>query len=286
MANKDKGAVLITGASTGIGRACALSLDRWGYKVFAGVRRTEDEESLQQEGSEQISPLMLDITDSDQISRAVGVVTETLGPHEGLCALVNNAGIVMAGPLESLPVPDLRRQLEVNVIGHIAVTQAFLPLILKEKGRIVNVGSTAAFFAAPFLGAYAASKFAMVAVTDSMRRELWLRGIKVSIIHPGYTETPIWDKGYDQADRLLSFLPPDIRDVYAGPFSAGRGFLDRGRHVAIPPEAVARRLRHAIESRRPRARYLVGTDTHVLAIAEKLLPAGLGDWLVKKFLAK
>ena len=287
MDSKGKGAVLITGASTGIGRACALSLDQWGYKVFAGVRRIEDGQSLQQKGSDKIFPLMLDITDSTQISKAVGVVTEVLGPHEGLSALVNNAGIVMAGPLESLPVADLRRQFEVNVIGHIAVIQAFLPLILlKEKGRIINICSAAAFFAAPFLGAYAASKFAMAAATDSIRRELSFRGIKVSIIHPGYTETSIWDRGYDQADRLLASLSPDAKDVYASPFSAGRELLDRGRHVAIPPEAVARRLKHAIESRHPKTRYLVGTDTCVVAIAEKLLPACIGDWLVRKLLTK
>ena len=284
MVDLRKGSVLITGASTGIGKACALLLDRSGYRVFAGIRKEKDGQRLQAEGSGNILPVILDITDADQIAKAVETVTDALGPGKGLAGLVNNAGIVMAGPLEFLPIDNLRRQLEVNVIGHVAVIQAFLPLIQKGCGRIVNIGSTAAFFAAPFLGAYAASKFAMEAVTDSLRRELLPRDIFVSIVEPGYTETPIWDKGYDQADQLMAGFAEPAKDLYVNPFNKGRKFLDKGRHQAISPEVIAKAVCRAIESKRPKTRYLVGTDTHVLALAAKFLPDRLGDWLTRKFL--
>ncbi len=284
MVERRKGSVLITGASTGIGKACALLLDRSGYRVFAGIRKEKDGQRLQTEGTGNIFPITLDITDADQIAKAVETVTDALEPGSGLAGLVNNAGIVMAGPLEFLPIDSLRRQLEVNVIGHVAVIQAFLPLIQKGCGRIVNIGSTAAFFAAPFLGAYAASKFAMEAVADSLRRELLPRGIFVSVVEPGYTETPIWDKGYDQADQLMEGFAAHAKDLYVNPFNRGRKFLDKGRHQAISPEVIAKAVSRAIGSKRPKTRYLVGTDTHVLALAAKFLPDRLGDWLTRKFL--
>ena len=286
MAEQQKVAVLITGTSTGIGRACALLLDRSDYQVFAGVRTVEALESLQREASGSLMPVILDITDAEQIAKSVETVTKALGPDRGLCGLVNNAGIVVPGPLEFLPIDSLRRQLEVNVIGHLAVTQAFLSLILKGRGRIVNIGSTAALFAAPFLGAYSASKSAMKALTDSLRRELLPRGIFVSIVHPGYTETPIWDKGYDQGDQLMAELPAYAQDLYADAFYTGQKFLERGRHHAIPAQTVAKAVRHALSATRPKTRYLVGADARLLYIASKFLPDRLGDWVVGKVLAK
>ena len=280
---KNQGPVLVTGASTGIGRACALLLARSGHRVFAGVRRETDGHRLQELSGGRIEPVLLDITDSQQISEARTKVAQDLEIKGGLAGLVNNAGMVVAGPLEFLPVEELRKQFEVNVIGHVAVTQAFFPLIRQAGGRIVNIGSTAAFFAAPFLGGYAGSKFAVSAVSDAMRREFGLRGVWVSLVQPGYTETPVWDKGYDQAEKLLDALPEEARETYVDAFCAGKAFLDRGRHTAIPPEAVARRVRHALVSRWPRRQYLVGTDTYVLALAQKFLPAVVADRLVRRF---
>lgn len=281
--SKEK-AVFISGASSGIGKACALAMDRAGYRVFAGVRKEAAGNCLQLQTSGRITPVVLDITDSGQIAAAVASVHDALGDEVGLDGLVNNAGIVVSGPLEFLPIEGLRQQLEVNLIGHVAVTQAFLPLILKTKGRIVNIGSTAAFFAAPYLGAYAASKFAMEAITDTLRRELMGRGISVSVVEPGYTETPIWDKGYDQGDRLMEQLPEHARNLYQGGYQKGRKFLDKGRRHAISPKKIAAAVQHALGAERPKIRYVVGLDAHVLHFTNHFFPARLGDWFVKKFL--
>src|SRR6266568_4897165 len=162
------GSVVVTGASTGIGEACALRLDRRGFRVFAGVRREVDGGALKQKASSRLTPILLDVTDASSIKSAAAAVVAALG-EEGLSGLVNNAGIAIAGPLEFLPIDELRRQFEVNVIGQIAVTQAFLPLLRKGHGRIVNMGSIAGKSALPFTGPYCASKFALEALTDSLR---------------------------------------------------------------------------------------------------------------------
>ena len=176
--------VVITGASTGIGAACALHLDQWGWRVFAGVRKQGDAEALRAQGSARLTPVSLDVTDTVSISTAASAVAGAVGAA-GLAGLVNNAGIVVPGPIELLPLSDLRRQLEINVVGQVAVTQAFLPLIRAGRGRIVNMGSIAGRMATPFTGAYGASKFALEALTDALRLELQPWGISVSIIEPG-----------------------------------------------------------------------------------------------------
>src|SRR5712691_5002789 len=179
------GAVVITGAASGIGEACALHLDKLGFCVFAGVRREVDGAALQGKASERLTPLLLDVTDAASIRFAVEIVATGV-VETGLAGLVNNAGITVAGPLEFLPVSELRRQLEVNVIGQVAVTQAFLPLLRRGQGRIVNMGSLAGRIATPFIGPYHASKFAMEALTDSLRMELRRWGMHVSLIEPGF----------------------------------------------------------------------------------------------------
>ena len=178
-----RGAVVITGASTGIGRASALDLDSRGFRVFAGVRKDEDAERLRSERPS-IEPLRIDVTDADSIAAARDRVTEAVD-GAGLAGLVNNAGIAVPGPLEHLPIDEIRRQLEVNLIGQIAVTQAFLPLLRTARGRIVNIGSIGGRVALPLLGPYAGSKHAMEGITDSLRRELRPWGIEVSIVRPG-----------------------------------------------------------------------------------------------------
>ncbi len=281
---QSRGAVLITGTSTGIGRASALLLDRSGYRVFAGVRKAQIGRNLQAEASERLTPVILDITQAEQIAGAVEAVKEALGPDLGLVGLVNNAGIGVAGPTEFLPIDVLRRQLEVNVIGQIAVTQAFLPLIRKGHGRIVNIGSGSGRFALPFLGAYAASKFAMEALTDVLRRELQPWDIRVSIVELGTVQTPMWDKSTAETYDLQAELPAYAKELYEESTSSMARIMENGRRRAIPSEVVAEVVREVLEARRPRTRYRVGADARMAVIAN-FLPDRLTDWVIAKVLA-
>ncbi len=185
--------IVITGTSTAIGAACALRLADAGYSVFAGVRRTADAEALAAQTSGELMPLLMDITDAESIAAAAKTVDGVVGDR-GIAGLVNNAGIVRPGPLEFQPMADFRVQLEVNLFGHVAVTQAFLPLIRKGNGRLVNVGSIGGRLVLPLHGAYSASKFAMEAVTDAFRLELREWGIPVSLVDPGGSASAIFGK--------------------------------------------------------------------------------------------
>lgn len=284
MTDRNRGAVVITGSSTGIGKACALFLDRAGYRVFAGVRTQQAAEGLQDQASKRLTPVLLDITDPEQINSAVEIVATGLGKGAGLLGLVNNAGTVIAGPLEFLPVDSLRQQMEVNVIGHLAVTQAFLPLLRQGNGRIVNMSTAGCRFAVPFLGPYIASKIAMEALTDSLRRELMPWKIHVSIIEPGVIETPIWEKSYAVADAIESGLPSQARELYAESFATGRRFIKKLHRRAIPPEAVAKAVSSSLEARRPKSRYLVGVGARLPTIIANFVPDRLADWGVRKVL--
>jgi NAD(P)-dependent dehydrogenase (short-subunit alcohol dehydrogenase family) len=251
--------VLVTGASTGIGRATALHLADHGFDVLAGVRTDGAAASLVEESGGRVRPVLLDVTDADAIKAAAEVVAEAGGGRLG--GLVNNAGIPSVGPLELVPLHRLREVLEVNVVGQVAVTQAMLPMLRGAHGRIVFLGSLSGQVAMPFLGPYAASKHALEALADSWRRELGPHGVPVSLIEPGNIATPIWAKGLDPA--LVEELGPDAERLY------GRGMawaLDQGRHaadVAIPADRVAAVVRRALTSTRPRARYVVGTDAQL-----------------------
>jgi NAD(P)-dependent dehydrogenase (short-subunit alcohol dehydrogenase family) len=286
MSGGERGRVLITGSSTGIGRACALLLDRRGYRVFAGVRRMPDAESLRKEASERLVPVMLDITDARQIADARALVEAAVGPDAGLTGLLNCAGIMVAGALEYLPLDRLRWQLEVNLIGQVAVTQALLPLIRQGRGRIINVGSGNGRFAFPFMGAYAASKFGLEAVTDAFRRELRPWRIPVSIIDPGTVETAIWDSGKAALDALHAQVAPTARRLYDAEFSAMMELmLDKGRGSASPPEALAELALEVLESKRPRARYRRGPGS-TMAVIGSYLPERFTDWIVAKVIRK
>jgi len=188
-----RGAILITGTSTGIGHATAILLDRAGYTVFAGVRKVQDAARLRSEASALLCPVILDITDQAQIDTALAFIRERLGSEGGLQGLVNNAGRGEAGPMELIAIDRLRYQLEVNLVGHVALIQACLPLIRRGHGRIINIGSAAADFPMPFLGAYAASKSAMFITSTVLRRELRWWGIPVSIIQTGFVHSAIWN---------------------------------------------------------------------------------------------
>lgn len=263
--------VLVTGASTGIGRATALHLDRLGQRVFAGVRRDEDAASLRAAGTERLVPLRLDVTDAASIEAAVKQVENVVG-EAGLGGLVNNAGIAVGGVLEFVDVDALRRQLEVNVVGLAAVTRAFLPLLRRGDGRVVNVSSNSGFVSTPFVGAYCASKFAVEALSDGLRRELRRWKLPVVVVQPGAIATPIWEKAQQEKERVLAGMSERARELYAPDLAAVDGMIDESAGRAIPPERVARTIATALTARRPRTRYRVGLDSQASWWLSRLLP--------------
>ncbi len=286
MVEQNKGSVLITGASTGIGRATALLLDRSGYRVFAGVRKQQAGEGLRIEASERLTPVILDITNQGHIASALQMVTRVLGPKQGLAGLVNNAGMVVAGPLEFVPLDSFRYQLEVNLLGHIAVTQAFLPLIRKGHGRILNIGTAGWRFFPPFLGPYISTKVAVECLTHALRRELRPWKIPVAVVEPGAIATDIWERGMQTAIKLSSDYPPEAHEMYGRRFTAGqRAIQELGRH-AIPSERAARVVLRALESRRMKIRYFIGPHAYLSFFITKFIPYRLVDWMSERLLEK
>ncbi|NQT37254.1 MAG: SDR family oxidoreductase [Planctomycetes bacterium] len=273
--------VLVTGASTGIGAACALDLDRRGWHVLAGVRTTEAAERLQGQASAALVPVMLDVTDAESIRAAAEIVAEHAA-GAGLAGLVNNAGIVVSGPLEFLPIDDLRRQFEVNVVGQLAVIQAVLPLLRVGAGRIVNVGSVNGRVAPPYMGPYAMSKHALEAMTDSLRIELRQWEIHVSIIQPASVDTPIWNKATAAADDLTERVPEEADQLYGKDLQAMLQAVDRFAREAMPVERATRAVRHALSARRPKTRYPVGVQTAIALFFLNHMPDRLRDWFVKR----
>ena len=273
--------VVITGSSTGIGQACAMELDRRGFRVFAGVRSQTDGERLQSEASSRLVPLRLDVTVAESIAAAARSVADAVG-EVGLAGLINNAGIVVAGPLEILPIEELRKQLEVNVVGQVAVTKAFLPLLRRARGRIVNMGSANGRFAPPYLGPYAASKHAMEAISDAMRSELRSWGIHVSLIEPGSIATPIWEKSFAAADSLTKDTAPDTLAMYQRDLEALRKSTQKLADTALPVDRVVRAVMHALTAARPKTRYPVGLQTHLLFRLVKWVPDRLWDRIVQR----
>jgi len=265
--------VLVTGASSGIGLACATRLAAAGWRVLAGVRSAAAADALRALG---VEPLELDVTDAPQIAAAAeGVGSELDG-------LVDNAGIAIAAPLELVPLDELRRQLEVNVVGQVAVTQAFLPALRRARGRIVLMGSIGGRSALPFLGPYAASKHALEAIADSLRVELRPWGIAVSIVEPASIRTAIWETGAARADELSRGFTPEAAELYSARVERFRRFaLSRG--PGGDPAEVAKAVEHALTASRPKARYVVGRDAHMRAWIERL-PTRLRDRLLAKAL--
>ena len=273
---------LITGCSTGIGRATAIRLDRDGWRVFAGVRKAEDAESLAASGSERLQPLILDITDSASIDLARDRISDEC--TTGLDALVNNAGVAYSGPLEFVPLDDFRHQLEVNLVGHLAMTQAMLPSLRQGKGRIVNVTSIGGLVATPFFGPYVASKFALEALSDCLRVELRPWGIKTIAIEPGSVATEIWSSGAKLFAEMRERLAPQATELYAEAMEAtAQAAVDTGAR-GIPVEDAAAAIERALTAKNPRARYLVGRDAKVMAGSSRLLPARVYDRLTARVL--
>jgi NAD(P)-dependent dehydrogenase (short-subunit alcohol dehydrogenase family) len=272
------GAVVVTGASTGIGEACALLLDRGGFQIFAGIRKQADAEALKRKASARLTPLFIDVTDAASIAAAAEAVLGAVG-EAGLAGLVNNAGIAIAAPLEFIPAVELRRQLDVNVVGQIAVTQAFLPLLRNGRGRIVNMGSIGGLLALPFTGPYNASKFALEALTDSLRMELRPWGIEVSIVEPGGIATPIWDKSAAEGDEMARTFPQRAHDLYGSAMDALRRVAAATGKAGSPPEDVAEAVMHALTAKKPKTRYLVGWDARFRAML-RFLPDRIRDGLI------
>jgi NAD(P)-dependent dehydrogenase (short-subunit alcohol dehydrogenase family) len=289
-------AALITGASTGVGRATALRLARGGWKVLAGVRDPAAGEMLQQELSEgsvggarggRLIPLTLDVTDAEQISAAArlveGEAVEGSAPAQGgLDALVNNAGIAVGGPLELVPLPELRRQLEVNVVGQVAVMQAVLPALRRSRGRIVFVSSVGGRVATPFLAPYQASKHALEAFGDALRLELRTSQVRVALIEPGSVATPMWDKGRGDVDRLT--IPPELQGQYGHVRAAIGKVLEDTARRGVPPEQVAQTIEQALTARRMKARYVVGRDARAIVLLHGLLPDLVFDRVLRRAL--
>jgi len=272
------GIAIVTGASSGIGEATALHLRDLGFDVHAGVRRDEDAQRLAGLG---LQPLKLDVTDPDSIAAAATSIS-----GRPVAALVNNAGIAVSAPLELVPIDQLRNQMEINFIGQVAVTQALLPALRSARGRIVNVSSIGGRIALPLAGPYAASKFALEAATDSLRRELRHLGVKVIAVEPGGVKTPIWDKGSETADSMLAAAPPDVARLYSG---LGESLREEARKIAtetgVEPGEVAAVIGKALTSATPRTRYLVGRDAKARAALARVLPDKLFDRLIARALS-
>jgi NAD(P)-dependent dehydrogenase (short-subunit alcohol dehydrogenase family) len=273
---------LISGCSSGIGRATALRLERAGWSVHAGVRKDEDAEDLASEGGPGLHPLILDVTDPDSVAAAREAVGERSGGR--LDALVNNAGVAYSGPLEFVSLEDLRSQLEVNLVAQVAMIQALLPALRLARGRIVNVTSIGGIVATPFFGPYNASKFGLEAIGDCLRVELRPWGIETIAIEPGSVDTGIWSKGTDNAQRMRERMDPEAERLYGEAMDAGaRAAVETGQR-GIPPDEAAKVIERALDARRPRPRYLVGRDAYGMATAARLLPARLYDRIVARAL--
>jgi NAD(P)-dependent dehydrogenase (short-subunit alcohol dehydrogenase family) len=268
------GLVVVTGASTGIGRATVERLASSGFDVVAGVRSAEAAEQLR---GERVEPAIVDVTVPDQVA--------ALGRQVGdrpLAGLVNNAGISLTGPLEFFELDEFRRQLEVNLVGHVAVIQALLGAVRRGGGRIVSTGSVGAHTPLPFNSAYAASKTGLWAMSESLRGELRPWGIHVAVVEPGAIATPIWDKMGEQTAQDVAELPPRARELYGAALDRAGAVITKMSRSASPPEKVAAVIERALTERRPKDRYLVGLDAKGQALARRLLGHRRWDSVLQK----
>ena len=274
--NKGK-TVVITGTSSGIGKACALYLDKMGFKVYAGVRKQVDGDNLKKEASDRLSPIILDVNNAESISKAVSIIEkETDGNVFGL---INNAGIGQGGPLEITPISEIRKVMEINVIGLMAVTQAFLPMLRKSKGRIINIGSSTSIIAFPGASIYAASKFAVRALTDSLRVELKMFDMHSVLIVPGHVETVLWNKEDEFKDKIRNAIDSEIAQQYTPLIKYGDKLIDETPR--IPAIEVAKVVTNSLTVKKPKAYYYIGSDAKSISILARL-PKRLLDWMFYK----
>lgn len=274
--------VIITGASTGIGKACALYLDKQGYRVFAGCRKEEDAESLRKESSGRLVPIHLDVTNNADIDEVRRLLEESLG-EGGLSALINNAGIALGGPQECISLDIWRRQFEVNVFGLIAMTRTMIPLLRPARGRIVNISSIAGRSSMPFTAPYCASKHAVEALSDSLRLELRPWGIKTILIEPGAIDTPIWEKAAGMRKQMDGESNREVMELYGSYLRKFYEVIENAAHRAAPVERVVDAVWHALTSDPPRERYVVGTDARMRLVLN-LFPTRIQDWVIARML--
>ena len=279
--NMNERAIVITGASTGIGKATALLLDKLGFKVIAGVRKEADGQALKKEASDKLRPIFLDVTDGDSIAAAVDTVSKETGDE--LYGLVNNAGVSLNGPLELVPTSEIKHLLDVNVLGLLAVTQAFLPLLRQSKGRLINISSGHGLLAVPDKSVYAASKFAVQAITDSLRVELGPFDVSVSSIVVGKVDTAVLGKIIADRDKMIEAAPPEVVQLYSPLFE----FFDKEvkELPGIPAIEVGRVVAQALTTDKPKAQYLIGPGAKKMKNLARL-PVGLRDWLMVKTIYK
>ncbi|MCA9716546.1 MAG: SDR family oxidoreductase [Myxococcales bacterium] len=274
--------VLITGATSGIGRASAELLARRGWRVFGTHRKPADADALK---AARIEPVRMDVTDDDSVRAGVAALEEQVG-DAGLYGLVNNAGATLNVPVEYLELDDLRWQLDVNLFGVLRTTRACMPALRRASGRIINVGSIGGRFGAALNGAYGASKSALATMTEALRCELSFVGMSAVLVEPGAIQTAIWDKGLERADELRSKLPPEAIERYGPLIDAVVTFTKQMAAGAVPAERVAEVIERALTSKRPRPRYLVGTDARVLATLRRYLPDRAFEGLIRSRLRK
>ncbi|RMB79470.1 SDR family oxidoreductase [Streptomyces shenzhenensis] len=260
--------ILITGASTGMGAAAARELAHRGYHVLAGVRRQSDADALR---TAQLEPVMLDITDPGQIAAAARRIADDPAGRP-LRAVINNAGIAINAPVEVLTMDEWRRQFEVNFFGHVAVTKAVLPSLHASSGRVVNISSVGGKVAMPTYGAYAGAKFAMEAMSDSLRRELAPHGVQVVVVEPGGVQTEMTGHGIERARDTIAALSPAQRGRYGGLLQAIINQAAAFTKSGLPAEAAGRVIADAATVRRPRTRYTIGRDAALLTRLQRILP--------------
>lgn len=274
--------VVVTGASSGLGRAAAIHLSELGYRVFAGVRTESSGAELSRlsPSAGELIPVMLDVTDAASIAQA-GELVERRCSDTGLWAVVNNAGIAISAPLECVPMDVVRTQLETNVVGALAVSQRFLPLLRASRGRIINISSGVGNVAPPYLGAYAASQFAKEGLSDALRRELRPLGVSVSVIQPGAVDTPIWGKIRRSAEEILAATPAEVVEIYCARFIEFLNMNEvRAQGSKTTTADCAEAVAYALAAKRPKARYRVGVDSWGSAIARRIVPDRMMDVLI------
>ena len=247
--------ILITGASSGIGKATALYLSNQGFEVFAGVRKSADGDALRSEATGNLTPVLLDVTDQDAINVSREKIAKST--ENNLFALINNAGMFLGGPLEILSLSDMQKLIDVNLMGVLAVTKAFIPLLRNRGGgRIVNIGSATGFFGLPGLSVYSASKYALRGLTDSLRLELYPFNIFVSIMEAGNIDTPIWNKGLASGEKTIREANEDTLQRYTSLIDLQKKFAENAK--GISPDKVAKKIFRILKTKHPKNSYRVG----------------------------
>jgi NAD(P)-dependent dehydrogenase (short-subunit alcohol dehydrogenase family) len=268
--------VLVTGAGRGIGKSIVEHLAARGWDVIAGVRSERDAAAVTALDPQRISSVILDVTDAGHIAALNGSLPERLG------AIVNNAGIVVTGPMETVTPDEWRKQLEINVIGQLAVTKAVLPRLRKSRGRVVFISSVNGRLSMSLIGAYCASKFALEAAADALRMEVRPWHIGVAIVEPSQTSTDMWHTADDMVEQAVATLTPEQRDLYARHIAGMKKMIPVAQKMAVPAQRVSAVVEEALTARRPRARYVVGAGPKLQVALMTNLPAWARDRVLRR----